>query len=217
MRLEHTVHVPAPVEDVWKFLDDIHGVASCMPGAELTEEVDASTFNGVVKISVGPLTMNYTGQVQIVERAESQHHLTLTASGRDRRGSGTARADVNVQLTPDDRATTMSVVSDVQLTGRIASLGRGVQDVSNKLFAEFADRLAQQLDHSREPVSTAEAASARTDRSGPAAPQVAPAPVRAPQQAGNAGSSIKLTSMVWSVTRERLADLLQRLSERIRP
>jgi len=76
---------------------------------------------------------------------DDNHRLTSTASGRDRRGSGTARADARVRLIAQNRETTMNVVSDLHLTGRIASPGWGVQDVSNKLFAEFADQVAARV------------------------------------------------------------------------
>lgn len=232
MKLDHTVRVPAHVDEVWRFLDDIEAVAACMPGAQLTETVDARTHRGLVRLAVGPLSMNYAGELAIVERDDSTRRMQLDASGRDRRGSGTARATIGVQLAPDGSATTMRVVSDVKLTGRIAALGRGVQDVSNKLLAEFAEQLATQLGTPAQPRQGVEAPTAATPGASAGAPRPAatstappaPTPAAAPTAggarvaaAGGDTSSIKLAPLVWSVTRERLADLLLRVSNRVRP
>jgi uncharacterized protein len=224
MKLDHTVRVPAHVDEVWRFLDDIEAVAACMPGAQLTETVDERTHRGQVRLAVGPLTMNYAGELAIVERDDATRRMQLDASGRDRRGSGTAKATIGVQLAPDGSATTMRVVSDVKLTGRIAALGRGVQDVSNRLLADFAERLATQLGtpaaQARQGIEapaaapTAGASATSTTTAAPAASTASSARVAA---AGGDTSSIKLAPLVWSVTRERLADLLLRISNKVRP
>jgi uncharacterized protein len=222
MKLDHTVRVPAHVDEVWRFLDDIEAVAACLPGAQLTETVDERTHRGQVRLAVGPLSMNYAGEVAIVERDDATRRMQLDASGRDRRGSGTAKATIGVQLAPDGSATTMRVVSDVKLTGRIAALGRGVQDVSNRLLADFAEQLATQLGAppgARQGVeapaaSAGQAASATSTTTAPAAPKASTAHVAA---ARGDTSSIKLAPLVWSVTRERLADLLLRISNKVRP
>lgn len=218
MRLQHQVQVPAGIDDVWKFLDDIHAVAACMPGAELTETVGDDTYRGQVKLSIGPLAMNYAGEVRIVERDDASHTMRVDASGRERRGSGTARATIELTLTPDGSSTALEVISDVALTGRVASLGRGVRDVSNKLFAEFAERLAARLgaDPVRTPTAVQRPAGVRTGSQADVARDVPAA--RNSSLSGVEGSdSIKLAPLVWSVSRERLANLLQRLSDRIRP
>ncbi len=214
MKLDHAVRVPAQIEDVWRFLDDIEAVAACMPGAELTETVDESTHRGLVKLAVGPLTMNYAGEIAIVERDDAAHRMRLDASGRDRRGSGTARASIAVELEPDGSATQLRVVSDVKLTGRIASLGRGVQDVSNKLLLDFAERLAANLGHGQVAAVAAPSPQGVTGTIDSSSARRATSP---PPGAPTDASSIKLTSLVYAITRERLANFLQRLSDRVRP
>jgi uncharacterized protein len=206
MRIDQTVEVPAPIGKVWDFLGDIPSVAACMPGATLTKTVDDSTYEGLVKIGIGPLTMNYTGTVTIEDRDEAEHTVRLLAAGRDRRGSGTAKARITARLLPAGDGTTLRVDSDVSLTGRVAALGRGVNDVATSLFAEFAGRLTAQVS------GAAVAPSAPTS---PAPGSTAPAvPVRptAPKADG-----IRLGALVWSVTRQRLGGFLIRLGERVRP
>jgi uncharacterized protein len=227
MKLDHTVRVPAHVDEVWRFLDDIEAVAACMPGAQLTETVDERTHRGQVRLAVGPLSMNYAGELAIVERDDATRRMQLDASGRDRRGSGTAKATIGVQLAPDGSATTMRVVSDVKLTGRIAALGRGVQDVSNRLLADFAEQLATQLgtppaqagEGGEAPAAavTPGASATSTTTAAPAAPAAPKASSARVAAAGGDTSSIKLAPLIWAVTRERLADVLLRISNKVRP
>lgn len=215
MRLDHSVSVPAKVQDVWRFLEDTHAVVACMPGAELTEELDRDNFKGQVRISIGPLAMNYSGDVTVVERDDINHRMRIDAAGKDRRGAGTARAAINLCLEPAGEATTLSVVTDVQLTGRIASLGRGVRDVSNKLFSEFADELATQVGPQRQKTARSTATPSAGEEAGPS---VAPSGSGAsPGHRGDDDNQIKIAPLVWSVTRQRLADFLARLSDRVRP
>jgi uncharacterized protein len=148
MRIEQTVEVEAPLDRVWALVNDVPRVAPCMPGAELTEVVDERTFAGTVKVKLGPINLSYKGTVVLEEVDEAAHRARLQASGRDVRGGGTAKATVDTRLeaVSGDR-TRMSVETDLHLTGRVASFGRGaVQDVSARLFGQFADCLRDTLE-----------------------------------------------------------------------
>src|SRR6266545_3911945 len=142
MRIENVVEVDAPVDRVWALVNDIPRVAPCMPGAALTGVVDERTYEGTVAVKLGPLRMSYKGKVVVEEVDEAGRSARLAASGKDVKGAGTARATVETRLEPlGDARTRMSVASDVQLTGRVASFGRGgaINDVATRLFGEFAD------------------------------------------------------------------------------
>ena len=148
MKIQQTVEVDVPLEQVWRFVNDVPRVAPCMPGAELTRVVDDRTYEGTVTVKLGPIAMTYKGTVVVEEINEAEHSARLLASGRDVRGAGTARATVTSRLEAvSETRTRMSVESDVQLTGRVASMGRGaIQDVSAKLFRQFAECLRATLE-----------------------------------------------------------------------
>jgi len=160
MRIEQTVEVDAPLDRVWALVNDVPRVAPCMPGAALTKVVDGRTYEGTVRVKLGPISMSYKGTVVLEEVDEAARSAQLSASGKDVRGGGTARAKVDTRLEAlSDTRTRMSVVSDVQLTGKVASFGRGaVSDVSAKLFGQFADCLRETLEaetRAAAPVATA--------------------------------------------------------------
>jgi carbon monoxide dehydrogenase subunit G len=149
MRIENTLEVDAPLDRVWALVNDIPRVAPCMPGAALTGVLDDKTYEGTVAVKLGPLRMSYKGKVTVDEVDEANHSARLTASGRDVKGSGTAKANVETRLEPaGDTRTRLKVTSDVQLTGKVASFGRGgaINDVATRLFGQFADCLRDTLE-----------------------------------------------------------------------
>jgi carbon monoxide dehydrogenase subunit G len=149
MKIENTVEVDAPLDRVWALVNDIPRVAPCMPGAALTGVHDDGTYEGTVAVKLGPLRMSYKGKVTVEEVDEANHSARLAASGKDTKGAGTARASVQTRLeSAGDTRTRLHVTSDVQLTGKVASFGRGgaINDVATRLFGQFADCLRATLE-----------------------------------------------------------------------
>ncbi|MGH3328822.1 MAG: SRPBCC family protein [Streptomycetales bacterium] len=145
MQLEHEFAVPVPVANAWQALLDVQRVAPCMPGATL-DEVDGDEFTGRVKVKVGPITVIYQGRARFEEKDEDARRVVIAASGKETRGSGTARATVTAQLRDEGSNTHVGVLTDLAITGKPAQFGRGVmQDVGNKILGQFADCLAEQL------------------------------------------------------------------------
>jgi len=141
MELVHEFTVAVPVERAWDVLTDVERIAPCMPGAELTG-VDGGTYHGQVKIKVGPITARYKGTASFAEKDEAARRVVLKASGRDTRGQGTASATVTATMVADGGSTTVSIVTDLSVSGRVAQFGRGVMgDVSAKLLEQFVHNL----------------------------------------------------------------------------
>jgi uncharacterized protein len=145
MELTNEFRVAAPADVVWRALTDVERIAPCMPGAEL-QSVEGDEYRGVVKVKVGPITAQYKGAARFASRDDDAHRAVLEAEGRETRGQGNASATITAQLAPDGDATTVSVVTDLKVSGRVAQFGRGVlADVSAKLIDQFADCLADKL------------------------------------------------------------------------
>jgi uncharacterized protein len=167
MKIENTIEVDAPLDRVWALVNDIPRVAPCMPGAALTGVLDDQTYEGTVAVKLGPLRMSYKGKVTVEDVDEANHSARLAASGRDTKGAGTAKASVVTRLeAAGDTRTHLHVTSDVQLTGKVASFGRGgaINDVATRLFGQFADCLratleAESATQTRGPEAAATAAS----------------------------------------------------------
>jgi uncharacterized protein len=190
VKIEQNVEVDAPLDRVWALVNDVPRIAPCMPGAQLTKVVDERTYEGTVRVKLGPINMSYKGTAVLDEIDESTHSARLTANGKDVRGGGTARAGVEMKLEPRSASSTgMAVTADVQLTGKVASFGRGaIQDVSARLFGQFAQCLRETLEEEARAAAPAAAAGAGAAAGAPAAEAPAagaPAPrAGAPIRAG---------------------------------
>ncbi|MBA4084215.1 MAG: carbon monoxide dehydrogenase [Kytococcus sp.] len=183
MQLTHSFTVPAGIEQTWAALEDIESVAGCFPGAQVTH-ADASSFEGTVKVKLGPIALVYKGSGEFVDKDAGAHRMTIRASGKDKRGNGTAGADVVATMTEEGPGQThVEVVTDLNVTGKPAQFGRGVmQDVSDKLLGQFVDCLADRLGST----GTAPEAPAEAPLETPAEPvpgAAAPSAAAAPAQA----------------------------------
>ncbi len=187
MQIENQFQVGAPPDTVFAFLVDINRVVGCMPGAELSEVVDPTTFKGKVKIKVGPITVAYNGTAKIVEKDEAARVAKLEASGRETTGPGSANATATMTVTPDGDASTVHLQTDFTVAGRVANFGRGVmEDVSRRLVAQMAACIKSNLEGPAAPAAPEPAAAAEVGAA--KAPSVAAAAAPAADAAAATGA-----------------------------
>ena len=146
MRMENSFAVPAPPERAWELLMDVPRVVPCMPGAELTETVDDSTWKAKVGIKFGPISLSFATDVKRDEVDEAARRATLSARARELRGRGGGQATIQSTLVPVDGGTRVEIMTDLTLSGAVAQYGRGmVEDVSTQLIRRFAECLEGEL------------------------------------------------------------------------
>jgi uncharacterized protein len=152
MRFENSFDVEAPVDDVYKTLLDLEKVAPAMPGAQVTDHVTDDEYKVAIKVKLGPMTMNYRGDVEIQEKDAEHHHAKMHVKAREARGQGNATADVAMDLAEQNGGTHATITAEVQLAGKAAAMGRGlIEDVSGKLVEQFAGNLQQMLSNGGQP------------------------------------------------------------------
>jgi len=147
MEFDNTFEVAAPIDEVWKTMLDVERVASAVPGAKVTGQTSDNAYKAEIKVKLGPVSMTYKGDVEIVEADEAAHRAVLRIKAREARGQGTASATSELKLSEDAGKTKSEIHTDVSLTGRAASMGRGIiGDVSSKMVDTFASNLAAMLE-----------------------------------------------------------------------
>ncbi|MCW3047025.1 MAG: hypothetical protein JWO74_1309, partial [Solirubrobacterales bacterium] len=146
MRIDSSFQVPVGMDDVWDALMDIERIAPCLPGASIDENRGDGEYAGSMRVKLGPITSTFRGTLHVAEADERARRSVIEASARDTRGQGAAAATITSTLEPDGDGTRVAVQTDMKLAGTAAQFGRGVvDDVSQKLMAEFADRLADEI------------------------------------------------------------------------
>ena len=197
MQFESTFDVDAPLDRVWDTVLDVERVAPTVPGAQVLERTGEDAYRVAIKVKVGPMSMTYQGNVEITERDETAHRAVMKARAKESRGQGTADADVTMSLSGSNGSTSATVITDVKLTGKVASMGAGVlQDVSGRLVDTFAKNLAAMLE-SEQPAPAAEAGSA---------PAAAAEPAAAPPPPPQHEDALDIGQLGGAVIAQRLKD-----------
>jgi uncharacterized protein len=146
MRFENHFDVDAPIDTVWEAVLDVERVAPAVPGATVLRRVDDDAFDVSIKVKVGPISMTYRGELEVTERDPAAHRAVMTAKATESRGQGAVNAVVTIALAGGQTQTSASVTTDVQLRGKVASMGQAVlQEVSGRLIDTFAANLAGML------------------------------------------------------------------------
>jgi uncharacterized protein len=184
MRLEHEFTVPAGIDTVWGALLDPERVAPCFPGATLTS-ASGDEFAGIVKVRLGPISLQYRGSGRFTGTDETVHRTVIEASGTAAGGQGTAMVKVQANLAENGDGTTVTVITDLTVTGRPAQFGRGlIEDVSKRILGQFADCLSNSLGPQEEPEpppadppAPVQPAPVQPGRAQPTQPRPVPSPV----------------------------------------
>jgi len=152
MEFDNTFTVAAPIDEVWGAVLDVERVAPCVPGAQVLEQTGDNAYKVAIKVKLGPVSMVYNGDVEVVEQDPDARRAVMSAKARESRGQGTADARVEMRLSHDDGATHGAIHTDVAISGRAAAMGQGIiADVSARLIDTFAANLAQMLTAQEQP------------------------------------------------------------------
>ncbi len=192
MELTNEFVIERDIEQTWTILNDLEFIAPCMPGAQLTE-IEGDEYRGLVKIKVGPITANYKGKASFIEQDTVNKVARLKAEGRDpRQGNANAMVTATMEEVGTNQ-TNVKIHTDLGLSGKIASFGRGaIEDVSKKILGQFTDNLREKLETSGDVEAPADAvgdvAGAAADAAAGAAGAAANAASGAADAAGDAAS-----------------------------
>ncbi len=179
MEFDTSFTVPLPPADAWKVLMDIERIAPCMPGAELTQVVDPTTYKGKIGVKLGPVALSFAGQVKFEDINDAAQTARVKASGTDSKGRGGANATADFRLEAGGEGTNVLIHTNLMLSGAVAQYGRGagmIQDMASMMVGQFASNLKAML--------AADQAANATPAAAAAPGEPAPQPIRtAPPQA----------------------------------
>jgi carbon monoxide dehydrogenase subunit G len=141
VKLEKRYPVDATAAQCWVVLRDVRAVAGCMPGASITDQVDATHYKGAVKLKVGPANAAFAGDIEVLALDEAAQRLQLLGKGADKGGS-TASMDLTATVEPGDTPgqAVLVGVAAVIVNGKFAQFGgRMMVQVSDMILGQFAD------------------------------------------------------------------------------
>jgi carbon-monoxide dehydrogenase small subunit len=157
--------IQRPPQDVWNMLCDFRLVASCLPGAELTEQSERHV-KGRMAVKLGPIRACFAGSASVeLQGATLSGHIR--GAGSDNGTGSRTRADAIFRVEPDGADSRVSVEVEYNLQGALAQFSRSglAQDLGRRLVGEFAANLNAGLGPKQQPPATG-AFSAPLDASG---------------------------------------------------
>jgi carbon monoxide dehydrogenase subunit G len=147
VQLTRTFPLPASADAAWAALQDIAAVASCMPGAKITERVDETHYKGTVAVKVGPASLSFRGDIEVQGMDASSRTLRLSARGTDTTGGSAASMDLTARIDAlDAKSCNLVGESEVSMSGKAAAFGsRLMGPVSDQVLNQFAANFAARL------------------------------------------------------------------------
>lgn len=144
VRLDKKYPLAASVEQAWAVLADVRATAVCMPGAQITEQVDDSHYKGTVKSRIGPATMLFHGEIEVLAIDPALRQLQMLGKGADKAGSS-ATMKLSAQVEPGAAPDASVLVGQAVITvsGKLAQFGsRLLVPVSDAMLQQFAANFA---------------------------------------------------------------------------
>lgn len=147
VKLEKVYPLPAPASVGWQFLQDIKGVAECMPGARITERIDATHYKGEVAVKIGPASAQFNGDIEIKGMNPERRELQLVGRGTDSKGTSSATMELTASIRAvADGACELVGISEVTVNGKMASFGgRMMTQVSDQILQQFAANFTRRV------------------------------------------------------------------------
>ena len=214
--LDRTFPMPAGADATWAALADIEAVASCMPGAAITERLDDRHYKGTVTVKVGPAMLKFRGDIEVLQQDATTRTLRLAAKGTDTSGTSVASMDLTARVDPaEDARSNLVGHSEASVGGKAATFGgRMMEAVADQILKQFAANFAARVE-------------ARNPPAAPPAPEKASAPAAAPSAAGADTTSSRVAeppiapapppakplnafALLWAVIRDWLRGLFSK-------
>lgn len=134
-----------PRDVVWELLQDPDVLKQALPGARRLERTGEDTYEGVMKVGLGPVNAEFVLQVTLGDKVAPER-FTMTIDSKGALGFSRGTAKVSLQEAPGG-ATTMRYESEMQIGGKLASIGQRVVDSAAKtMTAKGLEALQKALD-----------------------------------------------------------------------
>jgi uncharacterized protein len=146
MQFSHQFEVDAPVDDVWTFLWQADKVGACLPGCKEVRTIRPfHQYEAVVEERVGPFRAHFDWAIDVQDQIPMSR-IAIVARGKDTKLAATARAQMTVALEAVNHGSRLAIDSELQVTGKIASLGQVVlRRKSDEVVTQFAEALRRRL------------------------------------------------------------------------
>ena len=147
MKFSQRAMIPAARELLWDFLMDVPRVAKSLPGVETVTQLDDTTYQGTLKVRVGPISLSLQGKITLEQRDRANWRAALKAEASDRMAAGAVKGRTSMELKElGPKETELVVETDVNILGKIGEFGQPIiRKKADQMLREFVENIKQQL------------------------------------------------------------------------
>jgi len=146
MKISQSLTVSCPPDRAWDFFQDVPTVATCFPGATLTEDRGDGVYLGNVLIALGPFSATFEGEAKHAPDASTMSG-NVEGKAVDKKGGSRSRLSLRYQLAEVTGLTRVDFEADIQLAGPIAQFGRVgiIEEAAQLLIEDFVKNVEQEM------------------------------------------------------------------------
>jgi carbon monoxide dehydrogenase subunit G len=147
MIVDQKATIPAPVDQVWAFVNDIPAVSGCVPGVEEFGKIDDDNFEGALRVRVGPIGVRLQGKIVVIDRDPENLTSTLSVSATEKRINSTVSAKASMRLVPlSENETELNIHTEASILGKLGEFGQAVMKrKADQMVAEFAKNASKEI------------------------------------------------------------------------
>jgi carbon monoxide dehydrogenase subunit G len=148
LNVTENLEIGAAPAEVWKLMNDTVRLAALVPGVEEASRIEGAeqeSYHVRVTEKVGPFKVTMKLEVTVTERVEPSI-VGASVKGGDAKGMGRATGTIGVRLAPMELGTALTVTVNVEVLGKLATLGAPViRRRVTELFGEFGRRVVAEF------------------------------------------------------------------------
>jgi uncharacterized protein len=147
MKFSQRAVIPSAREPLWDFLMDVPKVAQSLPGVDSVSRIDDTTYQGTLKVRVGPISLNLQGKIILEEQDKEKWRAALRAEAKDRMAAGAVNGKTTMELKElGPKETELVVETDVNILGKIGEFGQPIiRKKADQMLQQFVDNIKRQL------------------------------------------------------------------------
>jgi carbon monoxide dehydrogenase subunit G len=150
LAITKSVDLPESPDEVWAVIREPETVAAQLPNVrEFRPTGEPGRYATVLVERLGPFGVQVALSIEVEEDAAARTMVARVA-GEDRGGAARVRGDVRASVQPQGSGARLEVASDVEVLGRLATLGAvPIRRRGDQVFEQFVANVARLLEARR--------------------------------------------------------------------
>ncbi len=147
MNFEHSTKIPAAKATVWNLLMNVPEVSQCVPGVQDVKSIDGNSYEGTLKVRVGPIGLSLAGTIVLDEQDEAAGKSTMTAQARDSKVGGAITAKLEMRISEiSSNEVNLTISTTANMLGKLGEFGQPViKKKAEQMMAEFTENVKRRV------------------------------------------------------------------------